>query len=58
MAHLLHLLASFRLLQLRGSKAVEAANERFDATMTNVVRWRVRLCCKWRCMHVPRPPCC
>ena len=27
-------------LQLRGSKAVEAANERFDATMSNVVRWQ------------------
>lgn len=27
-------------MQLRGSKAVEAANERFDATMTNVVRWQ------------------
>lgn len=27
-------------LQLRGSRAVEAANERFDATMTNVVRWQ------------------
>jgi hypothetical protein len=26
--------------QLKGSKAVEAANERFDATMTNVVRWQ------------------
>ena len=25
--------------QLRGSKAVEAANDRFDATMSNVVRW-------------------
>lgn len=28
------------MLQLRGSKAIEAANERFDATMTNVVRWQ------------------
>ena len=28
------------LPQLKGSKAVEAANERFDATMTNVVRWQ------------------
>lgn len=27
-------------LQLKGSKAVEAVNERFDATMTNVVRWQ------------------
>lgn len=27
-------------LQLRGSKAVEAANDRFDATMTNAVRWQ------------------
>jgi hypothetical protein len=27
-------------VQLRGSKAVEAANERFDATMSNVVRWQ------------------
>ncbi|EFN52385.1 hypothetical protein CHLNCDRAFT_138831 [Chlorella variabilis] len=26
--------------KLKGSKAVEAANERFDATMTNVVRWQ------------------
>ncbi len=26
-------------LQLQGSPAVEAANDRFSATMTNVVRW-------------------
>ncbi|KAI3430373.1 hypothetical protein D9Q98_004968 [Chlorella vulgaris] len=26
--------------KLKGSKAVEAVNERFDATMTNVVRWQ------------------
>lgn len=26
--------------KLRGSPSVEAANERFDATMTNVVRWQ------------------
>ena len=26
-------------LQLEGSKTVEAANNRFEATMTNVVRW-------------------
>lgn len=58
MAHLLHLLASIRLLQLRGSKAVEAANKRFDATMTNVVRWQVRLCCKWLSMHAARPCSC
>ena len=25
--------------QLQGSPAVEAANDRFSATMTNVVRW-------------------
>ncbi len=34
--------------QLRGSKAVEAANERFDATMTNVVRWQVRARCYYK----------
>jgi hypothetical protein len=28
--------------KLRGSKAVEAANDRFTATMTNVVTWRRR----------------
>ena len=27
------------LLQLEGSPVVEAANNRFDATMTNVVTW-------------------
>ena len=26
-------------LQLRGSKAIVAANDRFDATMTNIVTW-------------------
>ena len=26
-------------LQLQGSKAIVAANDRFDATMTNVVTW-------------------
>lgn len=26
-------------MQLEGSPSVEAANDRFDATMTNVVRW-------------------
>ena len=26
-------------VQLQGSPAVEAANDRFSATMTNVVRW-------------------
>ena len=27
-------------VQLRGSKSVEAANDKFRASMTNVVRWR------------------
>ncbi len=27
------------MMQLEGSRAVEAANNRFEATMTNIVRW-------------------
>ena len=32
-------LQSLLMMQLQGSPAVEAANDRFSATMTNVVRW-------------------
>lgn len=32
--------ATLAPLQLRGSKSVEQANDKFTATMTNVVRWR------------------
>lgn len=39
-AALLTLLHRCASLQLRGSKSVEAANDKFTATMTNVVRWQ------------------